>query len=115
MVTVEAQVLSPFYLSIHTPRFVRNDAPIWQLILRADVDGLRELFKSGEASVQDVDENGDTVLYYAHLTWLATSHHVTSRQERASYDMIKFLVHAGADPEFCLGQNYSWPRRRWEH
>ncbi|KAI0690963.1 hypothetical protein BC835DRAFT_1362314, partial [Cytidiella melzeri] len=62
MVKVEAQVLSPFYVSIHTPRFVRNDAPIWRFILRADVDGLRELFLSGEASVHDVDEDGDTVL-----------------------------------------------------
>ncbi|KAI0684874.1 hypothetical protein BC835DRAFT_1362114 [Cytidiella melzeri] len=92
MVKVEAQVFSPFYVSIHTPRFVRNDAPIWRFILRADVDGLRELFLSGEASVHDVDEDGDTVLY------------LNSGQVKASCDMIEFLADAGADPAFSIGE-----------
>ncbi|KAI0690958.1 hypothetical protein BC835DRAFT_1362269, partial [Cytidiella melzeri] len=70
MFKVEAQVFSPFYLSIRTPRFVRSDAPIWQLILRADVDGVRELFLSGEASVHDVDEDGDTVLYVSWMNFI---------------------------------------------
>ncbi|KAI0687383.1 hypothetical protein BC835DRAFT_1419898 [Cytidiella melzeri] len=103
MVKVEAQVLSPFYLSIHTPRFVRNDAPIWQLILRADVDGVREQFKSGEASVYDVNEGGRTVLSYARDAWLH-SRCSNPGQVRASYDMFAFLEDAGADPEFSIGQ-----------
>ncbi|KAI0686921.1 hypothetical protein BC835DRAFT_425389 [Cytidiella melzeri] len=70
MIRVEAQILSPFYLSIHTPRYVRSDAPIWRLILSEDVDGMRELFRSGEASVHDVDEGGRTVLHYARDAWL---------------------------------------------
>ncbi|KAI0683622.1 hypothetical protein BC835DRAFT_1394645 [Cytidiella melzeri] len=103
MVKVEAQVLSPFYLSIRTPRFVRIDAPIWQFILRADVDGLREQFKSGEASVHDVDEDGNTVLHCAHQTWFR-SRYSNSGQVKASCDMIEFLADTGADPEFAMGQ-----------
>ncbi|KAI0690951.1 hypothetical protein BC835DRAFT_153284 [Cytidiella melzeri] len=103
MFKVEAQVFSPFYLSIHTARFVRNDAPIWQLIIRADIDGLRELFLSGEASVHDVNEDGRTVLYYARDAWLR-SRKSNSGQVKASCDMIEFLADAGADPDFSIGQ-----------
>ncbi|KAI0687385.1 hypothetical protein BC835DRAFT_408420 [Cytidiella melzeri] len=104
MFKVEAQISSPFYLSIRTPRFVRNDAPIWELIMGADVDGVRGLLLSGEASVHDVDEDGDTVLYYAHDAWVKGRQFATSGQVMASHDIIKLLVEAGADPEFSIGQ-----------
>ncbi|KAI0690968.1 hypothetical protein BC835DRAFT_1362381 [Cytidiella melzeri] len=62
MAKVEAQISSPFYLSIRTPRMVRGDAQIWHSIWEADIAGVRGLLLSGEASVLDVNEQGWTVL-----------------------------------------------------
>lgn len=50
------------YVSSHAPRLVPLNAKVWSLIEFADVDGLRALFDTGQASVYDVDVGGDILL-----------------------------------------------------
>ncbi|KAI0685596.1 hypothetical protein BC835DRAFT_508407 [Cytidiella melzeri] len=90
MAKVEVQVLSPFYLSIRTPRLVRGNAPIWRCINRADINGVRELLLSGEASVLDVDERGNTVL---HVSFCPVSHRheSTDRQLQVGVQPLALL------------------------
>ncbi|KAI0690955.1 hypothetical protein BC835DRAFT_154792 [Cytidiella melzeri] len=78
MFKVEAQVSSPFYVSFHTPRLVHKDALIWELIFEADVDGVGVQYSIRRSN---------------------------SGQDRAP--LFKFLLDAGADPEFCIGRNAS--------
>lgn len=51
-----------FVLSIHAPRIIPSTAKIWDALLDEDLDGLRALFETRQASVYDTDEEGDTVL-----------------------------------------------------
>ncbi|KAI0685832.1 hypothetical protein BC835DRAFT_1381944 [Cytidiella melzeri] len=103
---VEAQITSPFSLSIRTPRLVGEEAPIWDLIKDADINGVRELLSSAEASVYDVDKEGRTVLLWAHHAWRYKRQSTESGPDRLSYDTIKFLADAGADLELCVGTNW---------
>lgn len=56
------QPLLPFTISVRAPRLVPQAAPIWRAIWKSDVEEVRRMFQSKEASVCDVDPDGWTVL-----------------------------------------------------
>ena len=45
------------------PHIVPDDAPIFQLCVDGDLDGVRKLLSEGSASVRDTDEGGSTPLH----------------------------------------------------
>jgi len=86
------------YFSIRTPRLVSLAAPIWDAIWNESVDELKALLLAGEASVHDVNEFDRTPLKYACELW-------QRYRSEPSYEVIKFLVEAGADPDLAVGNS----------
>ncbi len=58
----------PVHFCLQTPRRVPETSPIFGCIQRMDIDGVRGLLGSAEASVNDVDEDGWAVLHVCSQT-----------------------------------------------
>ncbi len=58
----------PVHFYLQTPRRVPNMSPIFRCVVRMDIEGVRKLLVSGEASVNDVNEEGWGVLHVCFQT-----------------------------------------------
>ncbi|KAI9651044.1 hypothetical protein NHQ30_001081 [Ciborinia camelliae] len=67
-----------------TYNVVKYDAPIMRLARMGDVAGMQRLFQSGQASLSDVTNFGETLLHFA------TTYNY--------YNACRFLIEQGADP-----------------
>lgn len=68
---IRLEVFPVHFCLWQTPRRVPGTSPIFRCIKRMDIDGVRGLLGSGEASVNDVDENGWGVLHVCFQTKLS--------------------------------------------
>ncbi|KAI0341221.1 hypothetical protein BDW22DRAFT_338148 [Trametopsis cervina] len=83
------------HASIRTPNLVSLHAPLWDLIARSDIEGVRALLISGAASIDDINVWGITVLVYAVRSWFRSP---CSQR----YEMLRFLAESGADPDLSF-------------
>ena len=52
----------PIYLTVSALRLVARNAPVWRLVGSGNVEGVRELFVSRQASVFDITEGGGSLI-----------------------------------------------------
>ncbi len=53
----------PVHFCLQTPRRVPDTSPIFRCIMRMDIEGLKDLLVSGQASINDLDGDGYGVLH----------------------------------------------------
>ncbi|KAI0799649.1 hypothetical protein BC629DRAFT_1497477 [Irpex lacteus] len=78
------------HLSLNAYRTVPYSSPILEAIFDADVHGVRDLFAKQQASIWDVDINGDSIFWYACDRW-------QDAPTEDGLEIVRFLVEAGAD------------------
>lgn len=103
----------PFYISVATPRVISHAAPIWDLVWIGDVEGVRGLFESGQASVWDTGADGESVLSVCPrlciviIMYLTMNQYACAPRQSTNYseylEMIRFLVDAGASATLHIG------------
>lgn len=84
-----------FTHSLVFPRIVPDGSLQFQLCLRRDVIGVRDLLDSRKASVNDIDSEGKTLLHIASMY--------------CDYEMVRLLLDAGANSAAVLYPSVEHP------
>ncbi|KAF3901507.1 hypothetical protein ABW20_dc0107469 [Dactylellina cionopaga] len=90
----------PLLIRVHNRRFyapMDKTSPQW-LTVRGNLEGLKALFSSGQASIYDVNQNGSSLLHHA-ISSLQSYNHPGRAENEAQrcFKVCKFLLDQGAD------------------
>jgi len=110
-ISISATFLQNFTAGSARPKFTRvvqtynvipDDAEVFTVIRHDDVCKLREMLEAGQASIFDIDEDGNSLLMVRSLEFIASLPHVIFREPCASLKYIQYYGPHGIQTKVTL-------------